>query len=224
MKIACMQPYFVPYIGYWQLINAVDRFVILDDVQYITRGWINRNKICVNDKDQWITIPLKDASKNKLINEIQICPTEQWIPKLQRTILYNFRKSPNFEEGYKLFNKILSCKINDLTSFLVRSIKLISEYLDINTKFFLASELLPKQKLKAQERIISLCKDLDGCHYYNLSGGVGLYNERDFKVNDLKLFFIKTKSENSFLNSILECLMIYSKDEIKNEIKNFSQI
>ena len=117
MKIACMQPYFLPYIGYWQLINTVDKFVILDDVQYITRGWINRNKICINDKEQWITIPLKDASKNKLINEIQICPTEQWIPKLQRTTTYNFRNSPNFEEGYKLFNKILSCKINDLTSF-----------------------------------------------------------------------------------------------------------
>jgi hypothetical protein len=88
-----MQPYFLSYIGYWQLIHAVDKFVILDDVQYITKGWINRNKIIVNGKEQWITIPMMNANKNRMINEIEIWDKSQWFPKFNKLISYNFSKS-----------------------------------------------------------------------------------------------------------------------------------
>ena len=107
MKIACMQPYFLPYIGYWQLINAVDKFVILDDVQYITKGWINRNKIYINGNDQWFTIPLECASRNKLINEIKILPHSEWFPKLSRTINYNYKNDKHYKEFYPLLEDIL---------------------------------------------------------------------------------------------------------------------
>ena len=103
-----MQPYFLPYIGYWQLINAVDKFVILDDVQYITKGWVNRNKIIVNGKENWITIPLKNANRNRMINEIEICDKSLWLPKFERSIKYNFKNSIFFKEIYELIDCILN--------------------------------------------------------------------------------------------------------------------
>ena len=224
MKIACMQPYFLPYIGYWQLINAVDEFVILDDVQYITRGWINRNKISNNGNDQWFTIPLEGANRNKKINELKICSPSIWLPKLKRTIEYNFKRSPNFDEGYQLLNTISNCKTNDLKNFLVRSIKLICEFLGIKNNIVLSSEISPKDKLKGQTRIIHICKKLNASIYYNPLGGIELYKGEDFTNEGIELNFIKTNSKSSFLNSILESIMIYSKNEIRDELNNFNLI
>ena len=72
-----MQPYFFPYIGYFQLINAVDKFIILDDVNYIKKGWINRNRILLNGKDYLFTIPCEKISQNKLINEVEVIKDEK---------------------------------------------------------------------------------------------------------------------------------------------------
>ena len=72
MTVAIMQPYLFPYIGYWQLIHAVDTFVIFDDVNYIKKGYINRNNILVNGQKQTFTLELMSASQNKLINDIDI--------------------------------------------------------------------------------------------------------------------------------------------------------
>ena len=219
-----MQPYFLPYIGYWQLINAVDKFVILDDVQYITRGWINRNKICTNANDQWITIPLEKASRNKLINELKICSPNNWVPKFQRTIEYNFHKSPNFEEGFQLFNTIINFQTNDLTTFLVRSIKLICGFLGIDNNITLSSKISPEDSLKGQARIIHICKKLNASFYYNPQGGIELYNKEEFIKENIELGFIKTNSKNSFLYSFLVSMMMYSRNEIQNELKNFNLI
>ena len=83
MKVAIMQPYFFPYIGYFQLINAVDKFIIYDDVNYINRGWINRNQVLINGKESYITVPLKDASQNKLIKDITISIETNWQEKMK---------------------------------------------------------------------------------------------------------------------------------------------
>jgi len=206
-----MQPYFLPYIGYWQLINSVDKFVILDDVQYITKGWINRNKIYIDGKEQWITIPLEKANRNKLINELKICSSNNWKPKLQRTIEYNFKKSPNFEEGFQLFNTIINFKTNDLTTFLVRSIKLICKYLDIETEILIASKISNENNLLGEERILHLCHRLKAIEYVNLPGGKNLYDKYNFKNNNIYLKFIK---ENKNKKSILELIMMFSKKNI----------
>nr|WP_310590339.1 WbqC family protein [Dyadobacter sp. NIV53] len=78
MTIAIMQPYIFPYIGYFQLINAVDKFIIYDDVNFINKGWINRNNILVSGQAHLFTIPLKDASQNKLIHEVELIGGDQW--------------------------------------------------------------------------------------------------------------------------------------------------
>ena len=94
MRLAIMQPYFMPYIGYLQLMNAVDKFVLYDDVNYINKGWINRNRILVNGQAYLFTIPLKEASQNRLINEIYLSNDPKWKGKLLKTIEQGYKKAP----------------------------------------------------------------------------------------------------------------------------------
>ena len=102
MKVAIMQPYFFPYVGYWRLINYVDLFVILDDVNYIQRGWIARNKIKCKNGEQWLKLPLEKASQNKKINEIDILADNGWLSKAIRSITYNYYQEIYYEETYPL--------------------------------------------------------------------------------------------------------------------------
>lgn len=93
MKVAIMQPYFFPYIGYWQLINAVDKFVIYDDVNYINRGWVNRNNILLNGKVQRINLQMVGASQNKLINQIEVSDSELFRKKTIKNYRNSLQKS-----------------------------------------------------------------------------------------------------------------------------------
>ena len=94
MKIGIMQPYFLPYIGYWQLLNAVDKYVIYDDVNYIKGGWINRNRILINKEPKYFNVKLNGASPNKLINEVEVSNDNIWQKKLLKTIEENYKKAP----------------------------------------------------------------------------------------------------------------------------------
>ena len=100
MKAAVMQPYLFPYIGYFQLINAVDTFVVYDDVNYIKKGWINRNSILVNEKPFLFTVDLKEVSQNKLINEITIDENSNWKKNILRTIELSYKKAPFFFRNF----------------------------------------------------------------------------------------------------------------------------
>ena len=107
MRLAIMQPYFLPYIGYFQLMAAVDKFVLLDDVNFINRGWINRNRIAVNDEPYWITIPLAKASQNRLINELEIIDDPSWKRKVVRTVELNYKRAPFLDTALPLFSGML---------------------------------------------------------------------------------------------------------------------
>ena len=72
MKLAIMQPYLFPYLGYFQLIAAVDKFVFYDDVNFIKNGWINRNRLLISGKVNYITIPLSGASSFLKINQVLV--------------------------------------------------------------------------------------------------------------------------------------------------------
>ena len=218
MKVACMQPYFLPYIGYWQLIHSVDKFVILDDVQYITKGWINRNKIIVKGKEQWVTIPLKDANRNRMINEIDICDKTEWLPKLRRSITYNFSKSIFFEDIGKLLNGILDYEENNLSKFLIKSISSICEYLGINTEMLIASDCCPKGNLSGQNRVRNICENLGAISYINPPGGKSLYDASSFLEREISLNFLEQCAEQDFLCSITQILFEKNKEEIKSEL------
>ncbi len=129
-KIAIMQPYFFPYIGYFQLINAVDTFVIYDDVNYIKKGWINRNNIVINGEQKLFTISLSKASQNKMINEIDI--SDDFI-KFIKMLEMSYSKAPYYEQTMNVINKIISFENKKLSTFIHNSIKILVDYLNIKT-------------------------------------------------------------------------------------------
>ena len=220
-----MQPYLFPYIGYWQLINAVDKFVILDDVNYIVRGFINRNRILLNGQPYMFSIPIKKASQNKLIMDTELNFTEEDKRKFLMTIKNAYRKAPYFHEVMPMIEKIIDNPKTDLTSYIKNSILRINQYLDIDTEILISSQMKKDNTLKAQDRIIEICKKLNADIYINPCGGRTLYNHDVFEQEGMKIFFVDTRTEciqykqfqNGFISnmSIIDVLMFCNKDEVQ---------
>jgi hypothetical protein len=229
MRIGIMQPYLFPYIGYFQLINAVDKFVIYDDINYIKGGWINRNYILLNNQKYLFTISLEHSSPNKLINEIQI---KDNFEKFRKTILISYAKAPFLNPTIDIINQVLSVKNRTLSDFIAKSIILLSEYLGIHTSFVLSSAIEKDISLKNQNKVIHICKLLQASEYINAIGGQELYNKTDFLTNRLELKFIKTplisykQFNNSFIPwlSIIDIMMFNSQRDIKLLLDNYELI
>lgn len=222
-KIAIMQPYFFPYIGYWQLINAVDIFVLYDDVNFIKKGWINRNNILLNKSKHLITIPLLNVSQNKHINECIISDDDKIINNIIKTINLAYRKAPYYNLVFPTLEKIIKTK-GSISDLVLKSVLWIKEYLNIDTEIILSSSIDKNNELKGQDKIIEIVKKLNGNHYINAIGGQELYDKEIFNNNEIKLNFIKMKEikykqfNNEFVPnlSFIDVLMFNSPEEIKN--------
>lgn len=232
MKLGIMQPYFFPYIGYWQLMNAVDKYVVYDDVNFIKGGWINRNRILVNGKPQYFNVQMKGASPFKLINEIEINNSEISINKNLKTIYMAYHKAPYFSKVNLLIEKILKNQTPNLTEYIFNSIKCIAEYLNIKTEIIISSKISKNNELKNQDKVIEICKKLNATEYYNAIGGMELYSFDDFRKNDITLSFLKTNDisykqfNNEFIPnlSIIDVMMFNSQEEIKAMLNDFTLI
>lgn len=229
MKLGIMQPYFMPYIGYFQLINAVDKYVIYDDVNYIKAGWINRNRILINNEIKYFNINLKKASQNKLINEIEILNDEKSLLKEIKKIEYNYKKAPFYKEAFELLSNVMLSQKENLGEFNENAIKSICSYLSINTQIITSSSIRKDNNLKGEDKIIHICNILKADEYYNAIGGVDLYHEDKFKNKNINLKFIKTNNiqykqfTNKFANnlSILDVIMFNSKEKIKEYLLDY---
>lgn len=232
MKVGIMQPYFFPYIGYWQLINAVDKFVIYDDVNYIKRGWINRNRILINGEPKYFNLPVMGASQNKLINQIMVNNDPRIINKNLRTIKVAYGKTQYFESAYPIIERILTCGEQTVSRYLAQSIKLLCEYLNITTELLMSSSLQKDSSLKGQKKIIDICKEIGASEYYNAIGGMRLYNRLDFDRSALLLRFLKTGNvhykqfNNEFWGnlSIIDVMMFCAKEEIREMLNNYEML
>lgn len=182
-----MQPYFFPYVGYFQLINAVDVFVFFDDVNYIKKGWINRNHILGNHGRQRITLALTGASQNKLINEIE---TGEDRSKLLKTIKHTYSKASEFSRVFPLLESIIVGSRSRLDHFLEDTIMAISSYLDLEPVWKTSSALEYSRTGGGQEKILSICEVLGAKHYINVPGGRELYDPRAFINKGFSLSFI----------------------------------
>jgi hypothetical protein len=226
MKVAIMQPYLFPYIGYFQLINAVDTFVIYDEVNYIKQGWINRNKILLNSKEHLITLNLVNSSSFKLINEIEKGHNNN---KLLKTIEQAYKKAPFFHEVYSVIEDILKVNESNLASFLEFSIRKLAIYLGIKTHIVVSSRLQKDFTKKGQDKVIDICKGLNASIYINAIGGQQLYSKEKFSQYQIDLKFIKTNTisyrqfNNEFVPwlSIIDVMMFNSKEEIIEMLYKF---
>lgn len=232
MKVAIMQPYVFPYIGYFQLIAAVDKFVFLDDVNFINRGWINRNRILINKSPHLFTIPLSRASQNLLIQEVTIHAEIHWKKKLLRKIEFSYKKAPYYSSIYPRLEHLFSLDYKMISSLAMDSIISVCDYLGLSKSFMCSSKLVYNKELKGVERIISICKVLEADTYINPSGASVLYEEKNeaFKQNNLELKLLKlpdvsysqyTKPFIPFL-SIIDVLMFNDIKKVRTFIENYS--
>ena len=226
MKIAIMQPYFFPYVGYFQLINCVDKFVILNDVQYIKRGWINRNKYLFNNNDEYFTIPVKKFSQKQNILEIKIAKKYDK-EKFMRQLFHAYQKAPFFDQTNKFLTKIIMFPSQNLFEYVYFSISSICKYLNVKTKILISSNIYQNNSLKSENRIIDICKSLNGTIYINPEGGIKIYKKNNFKKFKLNLKFLHTKDfkyqqfdEKIFIPrlSIIDLLMFNSKKKVEKII------
>jgi hypothetical protein len=213
-------------------MNAVDKFVVLDDVNYINKGWINRNNILVNGKANLFAIPLKEASQNKLINEISVVDEAKWRTKLLKTIELSYKKAPFFAIVYPMIEEIINSgnsKISDLNYY---SLVRINNYLDLNTEIVSTSSIYKNSDLKAEKRIIDICLKEHASIYINPIGGTEIYDKNSFTDKKLELFFIKSKEikyiqfNNDFVPwlSIIDVMMFNSLETIKSFLEQYTLV
>lgn len=192
-KIGIMQPYFLPYIGYFQLIEMVDEFVIYDNIEFSKASWIRRNRMLQNGKDVFFTLPIKKDSDFLDVDQRYLVDNfEMEAGKLLRRIESNYSKAPYYEEFYPVLKKIIFCEERNLFDYILNSVIGIKEYLDIQTPIKILSKLGKDiHQLKAQDKVIGACKALRATHYINSSGGTHLYNSKSFQDENIELLYYR---------------------------------
>lgn len=229
LKLGIMQPYFIPYIGYWQLMNAVDKYVIYDDVNYIKGGWVNRNRLLINGEPKYFNVPMLGASPHKLINEVEVNNDENVIRKNLRIVEAAYSKAPFFEMVYPLMERMLWCGEENIAAYITFAIRIICEYLDIQTELIISSDLDKDNGLSGQDKVLEICKILGATDYYNAIGGRELYSFDKFRENDLRLHFLERKEikyqqfgERFFSDlSIIDVMMFNSQREIREMLDQY---
>jgi hypothetical protein len=229
MKLGIMQPYFMPYIGYWQLMAAVDTYVVYDDVNYIKGGWVSRNNILLNGQKHMFTITLNGASPNKLFNEIAI---KDDFKKFSRVIESAYRKAPYYAEVTALLDKIYNYEDKSLGAFMMNSFQVVLDYLEIDTKLVLSSTIEKDNDLRGKDKVKHICHLLGADTYYNAIGGQELYDKNDFKADGIDLHFVKTELspypqlKNEFVPglSMIDVLMFNHPKEVKQLLTNYKLV
>lgn len=231
-KVGIMQPYLFPYIGYWQLINAVDEFVVLDDVNFIVRGWINRNNMLLNGNRHLFTFPVKNLSQNMLISEAEFGFAEKETKKFLSTVTAAYKKAPHYNEIFPVLEQILGYQNRNVPDFIVNSFSALLGYLGVKKNILRSSQIRKDGSLTGENRILALCKALGATVYINPIGGTELYHRQIFKENNLELFFLQTlefsykQFGNEFIPnlSIIDVLMFNSADTVREMLLNYSLI
>lgn len=232
MKIGIMQPYFFPYLGYWQTLNATDKYVIYDDVNYIKNGWINRNNILLNGQKHLITLPLDGASPFLPINQIKITSKIKEKEKILKTLEMAYKKAPHFNSVFPIVKDVImdpSCLISNA---LIKQFRNVCEYLDIKTELIISSKLVKDNSLKAQDKVIHICKLLGGTDYINAIGGQELYSCDAFEQAGIHLHFMKThftpykQFKNEFVSglSMIDILMFNTPEQVRYMLNQYELI
>ncbi len=230
-SLGIMQAYFMPYIGYFQLINAVDEFVIYDNIQYTKKGWINRNRILQGEREQYITLPLKKASDFLNIGERFLSEAFDR-NKLVRQIRTAYHKAPYYAEVSEWLQSIICFEENNLFTYIYHSVKEVCRYLDITTPILISSQLSYDEALRGQDKVIAICRERQCDRYINAIGGMKLYQTAAFQKEKMELLFLKSwlreypQYKNEFIPalSIIDVMMFNSRERIKQMLQEYDLI
>ena len=226
-RVAIMQPYFLPYVGYFQLINSVDQFVIYDDIKYTKKGWINRNRFLLNGSDSLFSIPISKASDSLNVNKRTISET------FDRAKLFNqfrgaYAKAPHYTEVAELIEKIVYFPDGNLFEYIKNSVIQVCNYLEIKTPIITSSDLDVGTNLKSETKVLAICKALGATEYVNPVGGIELYKQNTFESQNINLYFLKSdyfeyeQFKHNFVPwlSIIDVLMFNNTLVVRDKIQN----
>ena len=225
MRVGVLQPYLLPYIGYFQLINCVDHLVVFDDAQYTKKGWINRNRFQTNGVEQKLSIPLERASDFPNIRDRKISSSYDPTSTINQ-ITNAYRRAPNFPSLIEPVREMFEFPDRNLFLFVLNSITFVNKYLEIKTPITVSSDVYAARNLRGEDRVIKICQELGARTYINPQNGRSLYNRHEFEARGLKLLFLEAKlteyhqSTSVFLPglSILDVMMMNPVNEIKSRL------
>lgn len=223
-----MQPYFLPYIGYFQLIAAVDRFVVYDNIKYTKKGWINRNRFLQNGSDAIFSLPLKKDSDFLDVRDRNLASDFQ-PGKLLAQLTGAYSRAPQFERVVPLLERVLLHRETNLFRYIHHSIREVCTFIGIRTEIVVSSEIPADPTLKGQDRVLSICHAVGATTYLNAIGGVELYSKDAFRAKGIELAFIKSamieypQFGSPFVPwlSIIDVLMFNSTDQTREYLGSF---
>jgi len=226
-KLSINQPYFFPYIGYFQLIHASDKFISLEDVNYITGGWINRNRILINGAPAYLSVPIIDASQNRKINETRVLKQEGWKEDILKKLRMSYSRAPYYSDCFKLVSNTLNIASELISDIAFQSILEVCNYVGLRREFGKSSGM---NDLKGEEKIIGICLSENADTYINLPGGENIYNKDSFSKQGITLKFIEPniREYNQFKEpfvpslSIIDVLMFNSPDTVSEMISSYT--
>ena len=232
IHIAIMQPYFFPYIGYWQLINAVDVFVIYDDGRMITNGWIHRNRILDFDgrTPREIRVSLKRKSVSHTIGTMERAQNNRLMKKIVETIRFRYSRAPHYGEVMPLLEQLILNKETNLVRYITHSLQAICNYLGITTRFVISSTIDKTGCEGVVDKVERICKTLGITDYVNPIGGTAFYSKDDWARRGLKLNFLHRRDSIRYEQfggefvpdlSIIDMLMFCSKKEIQQILNEY---
>lgn len=191
MKLAIMQPYFLPYVGYFQLIAAVDAFVVYDNVKYTKKGWINRNRYLRNGSATTFTLPLRNGPDSLSISERRIA--DNFDPaRLVGRLHTAYRKAPYLAQTLPLVEDIAMNDARTLFDFIHASIRRVCDHLGLRTPLVVASSVPLAPTLGGKDRVLAICRHFGAATYVNAIGGQELYRDEDFAAQGIRLRFLKS--------------------------------
>lgn len=225
-----MQPYLFPYIGYFQLIAACDRFVLHDDVQYIRQGWINRNYIIVHKQRHLFGFSVKRDDTSKNINErFYTDDFSTQAKKLLRNIDQSYSRAPHFTDVRALLTGVLESSERNVARFNLLSIREISRYIGIGTKLLVSSELAFDKSLAGEGRVVAINEEMGSTLYVNPIGGLKLYSKQTFRESGIGLSFLRPRfrpyrqSTAEFIPalSVIDLMMNCSREELSEMLGDY---
>jgi hypothetical protein len=191
MKLAIMQPYFFPYIGYFQLIESVDVFIIYDNIKYTKKGWINRNRLLRNGADSVFTVPLRKDSDLLDVRDRVVAEDFDRV-KLANQLREAYQRAPYFQEAFPVVEKAVMSPVRNLFEYIHGSVVEVCRYLGIGARILPSSTIEVDATLKGGQRVLALCKVTGASVYVNAIGGQKLYSREEFSARGVELKFLRS--------------------------------